>query len=505
MRCWWLTILLCVLVSQLSVAQQHNSLDIDASSFAPIQTGVLSGVAIDKILPDNSKRPCARIKLRVNRMTLDEIKELSVVPIGGNVEVTKTVVASERNGLIIELTAKEQTRFYLHHERYGDSNEVTLNLEGDKEYRLSAQLSLLQSIVVSTNVADADVYIDDIYRGKTDEKCKITVEGITHGIHKIRIEHGSVKKEEDIEITSKNIFFEIEVPITESEYSTKSPIGEHIVQNTEITEPKTIGDVSLNSTSRVCKNIKVRYPVNGASVYIDGKYVGLTNQEIAVSHGVHNLVVGVHGYRSVYWGKKIEVDADSPYSISMNDAISVSSRHSECEFPASKKSNISSSKQRISWDSFNLGLFADVTVLPFDKYGVGVGTGVLWRMFRHDSLIIPTIALGYMYGFGGSHIVSLPITINYNIAKHIPGINTTCYFGAGVEFSYLNYSYKETSYKDGSIFQPIDTYYNVNRWDYPVVLSMGWGKRHHDIQLYSKFSFSESSYWCIGCRYAYLF
>lgn len=201
----------CFIVPQLTMAQQHKSLEIDATSFAPIQSGALSGVAIDKISPDYSKRPCARIKLHVNRMSREEIANLSVKTVGGNIVIMRREVASEGNGLIIELTAKEQTRFYLHHDKYGDSNEVTLNLEGDKEYRLNAQLSLLQSIVVSTNVSGADVYIDDTYKGKTNEGSVLTVNDVMHGIHKIRVEYGVSKSERQIEVSSTNIHFRIEV------------------------------------------------------------------------------------------------------------------------------------------------------------------------------------------------------------------------------------------------------------------------------------------------------
>ena len=113
-------------------AQLHNSIEIDEKSFAAVQTDAISGVAIDKITEDHSQRECARIKMRINRMTAVEIGEISVRPRGGNVEVMKCVVAGEGNGLIIELTAKEPTRFYITHPKYGDSNEVSLNLEGNK-------------------------------------------------------------------------------------------------------------------------------------------------------------------------------------------------------------------------------------------------------------------------------------------------------------------------------------------------------------------------------------
>ena len=129
MRKIWLLLIALLGATMVAFGQgQEKSLEIDAASFAPVQTEVLSGVAIDKIGLDLSRRPCARIKLHINRMTREEIDGLSVKPIGGNVIVMRRDVAVEGNGLIIEMTAKSPTRFYLHHDEFGDSNELTIVL-----------------------------------------------------------------------------------------------------------------------------------------------------------------------------------------------------------------------------------------------------------------------------------------------------------------------------------------------------------------------------------------
>ena len=94
---YFLTVILTFL-PLISSAQSTKLLEIDASSFAPMQTDVLSGVAIDKIGMDPSRRPCARIKMHVNRMNKEEINGLSVRTVGGSVVVTKCIVASEGKG-----------------------------------------------------------------------------------------------------------------------------------------------------------------------------------------------------------------------------------------------------------------------------------------------------------------------------------------------------------------------------------------------------------------------
>ena len=207
---YFLTLLLSLLPLTLFAQTQH-SINIDAQSFAPVQIDAISGVAIDKIGKDHSQRECARIKMRINRMTAAEIGELSIRPRGGNVEVMKCVVANEGNGLIIELTAKEPTRFYLTHPKYGDSNEVEFNLEGGKEYKLNAELKISYPIFVSTNVIGAAVYIDGQFKGHTDDSYTLTAKNIQPGTHMLRLQHGNSSTEREIEVTGDKLIYRIEI------------------------------------------------------------------------------------------------------------------------------------------------------------------------------------------------------------------------------------------------------------------------------------------------------
>ena len=199
-------------VSGFAVAQNSkNLLEIDAASFRPVQTDALSGVAIDPIGLDRSKRPCARIKMHINRMTRDEIANIVVQPIGGNVILMKKIVASEGNGLILEMTAKAPTRFYLHHDEFGDSNEVSLNLEGDKEYWLEACLNQLYPITVNTNMKEASVYIDDVFKGKTNDEFYLLVHDVLPGDHTLRIVCGSSVSEKQISVYKESLVFRCDV------------------------------------------------------------------------------------------------------------------------------------------------------------------------------------------------------------------------------------------------------------------------------------------------------
>ena len=137
-------------------AQMEQAIIIDQSTFKDIQSSTLSGVNIDPIGIDTSRRKCARIKMKVNRMTREEIDGLQI-KIRTNNECIKCKSADYDNGLIIEMTAKSESRFYLHHDKFGESNEVTLNLEADKEYYIEASLNQQFSVNILSNVENADV------------------------------------------------------------------------------------------------------------------------------------------------------------------------------------------------------------------------------------------------------------------------------------------------------------------------------------------------------------
>ena len=297
------------------MAQSQQLLEIDANSFAPVQTDAISGVTIDKIGVDPSRRPCARIKMHINRMTREDIAGISVRPVGGSVVVTRQVVATEGNGLIVEMTAKAPTRFYLHHDKYGDSNEVSLNLEGDKEYKLEAMLNTTHSIVVQSNTIDAEVYLDNIFKGKISNSYTLTIGDVYPGKHKIKVKLGSLESESEVEVNSLNIHFRINInhdlAMPQYLFLQVNPKNATVVIDGQSKVPNSYGQIQvlLNSGSYsysvsaknyheqkgtfIISGKKVELEVElkpafgwlkvsgqgklqGASVYIDGELVGKT-------------------------------------------------------------------------------------------------------------------------------------------------------------------------------------------------------------------------------------
>lgn len=205
-----LCILLLSIVSFPAIAQSVSSIVLDASSLSPINADAITGLALDPIAKDRSNRPCARIKLHINRMTPEEIRGIDVRAIGGNVMITKQMVALDGNGLIIELTAKNETRFYLHHDKLGDSNPVNLSLDGNKEYKMEAWNETKLSVVISCSSPGADVYVDGEYRGVIGPDNHLSVKDVSMGTHQLTIKKGTSDVVRQIQVTPDQVFFNLD-------------------------------------------------------------------------------------------------------------------------------------------------------------------------------------------------------------------------------------------------------------------------------------------------------
>ena len=261
MKRFILTLICAVLTLGVMAQNAKNVLVIDSESFRPEQTGTLKDVNIDPIGIDRSKRKCARLKIRLNRMSREEIAALEVRLPGGLVELMKRNVAAEGNGLILELTAKPQTRLYLHHEKFGDSNEVVLNLEGDKVYLLDGQLDMLIPVTISSNVRGADVYLDGVFKKKIGENYMCAIADVLPGAHTVKLVHGASSVERVVDVNSENFSFRVEV-------NTATSRPQYVVFNLE---PK------------------------GATVFVDGK--PLTTGATGVAQTV--LQNGTYSWRAI--------------------------------------------------------------------------------------------------------------------------------------------------------------------------------------------------------------
>ncbi|MBQ9137413.1 MAG: PEGA domain-containing protein [Alistipes sp.] len=208
-------ILTLAFVALTAVAQVEHTITIDERSFRAAHTDALTGVNIDPIGKDMSRNACARIKVKMERMSKEEIGGIEIM-LRSNNQIIKQKVGDYENLLIFELTAKPNTRFYFHHNDFGDSNEVTLNLEGDREYLLEASLNQQYPITVASNVAGAEVYLDGVFKGRTDSNFVLMIKDVLSGEHTLRVEHGASKPEQKIVVNMGSVYFRQTVDLTAS-------------------------------------------------------------------------------------------------------------------------------------------------------------------------------------------------------------------------------------------------------------------------------------------------
>ena len=208
--------LIAILTILTATAQEQYSIILDQSSLRKMVNNGVDNANIDPIRKDSSRNACARVKIRFANMSRAEVDAL-VLQFRSNTDLVRQEIGYYDNILILEMTAKANTRFYVQSPDYGQSNEVTLNLEGDTEYEMEARLNQSFSIIVDTNAAGADIYIDGIKKAKTDANKRATVKEVMVGEHTLKVVYKGVASEQKIVVNGDNISFSHNVDIAASE------------------------------------------------------------------------------------------------------------------------------------------------------------------------------------------------------------------------------------------------------------------------------------------------
>ena len=311
-------------------AQGGSSLVLDEASFSPVNTDAMTGLNIDPIAKDRSNRECARVKIHVTRMTAEDIAGISVRTVGGNILVMRQIVAAGGNGIIVEMTARPGTRFYLHHDIFGESNVVTVDLEGSKEYNMEAWCNLFQTITVACDRVGAGVFLDGRYKGVIGDQGVLVIPDVTTGQHQINVADTSDEATMMIDVSRSNVYFSIALqdssalqqfvlfkvdpadatvefdgavlPVSDGTASKMMRFGTYAYKVYAPGYHPAEGSVTVNSVERRSEvNVKLKPAVgileikdnpslNGADVYVDDRYIGrapLTTARIA--SGQHKL------------------------------------------------------------------------------------------------------------------------------------------------------------------------------------------------------------------------
>ena len=323
-------------VSAASLKAQNTGLYLDQSSFAPIQSDAITGVNIDPIGKDRSNRECARIKIALDRMTPEEIAEVNAKTIGGNILVMKKEVAVGGNGIIVEMTARPGVRFQLIHPKIGSSNVVTVDLEGNKEYSMKGWSNMKKTITVASNRVGAKVFIDGVAKGMIDGKNVCTIMDVELGQHVIRVEDQHESGEMSVEVTNKEVYFNVPVQAAQYQYvvfhiqpldaaatvkidgeflpvdasgnaSKRVKTGAHSYEITSRSYHTEKNYVNVDASSK--KDVYVQLKPNfghldvvdnkaahGAAIYVDGVQRGTVPSKVRLPSGVYEVNILQHMY-----------------------------------------------------------------------------------------------------------------------------------------------------------------------------------------------------------------
>ena len=196
----------CLLLAQLCVAlcvAQQRSIVLDESSLRNVDSSAEIGV-------DPSHNRCARLKIHFLRMTRAEVEALQI-KFRSNTALIKQVVEDEAEStLILEMTAKTNTRFYVVHPELGESNEININLESDREYTLTAELNQRYTIVVESDVVGAVVVLDGVQRGEIADNKLLYITDVTAGKHYLELEYRGHREGGAIVVHMKSLHFKKE-------------------------------------------------------------------------------------------------------------------------------------------------------------------------------------------------------------------------------------------------------------------------------------------------------
>lgn len=204
---YFVTLILTFLLCATATAQTENSIVVDVGSLRAVHTDALTGVNIDPIGTDSKRQPCARVKIKFDRMSREQVDALEVVLRTNNELIKQKVAQYYDNVLILELTAQPKSRFYFSSPEFGVSNEVTLDLEPNCEYEMLANLNQIFNIVVMSNTPDAEVFVDGNYKGKTDADSQLYISSVAAGKHRLRLQFGTIVTEQVVTVSSSSIAF----------------------------------------------------------------------------------------------------------------------------------------------------------------------------------------------------------------------------------------------------------------------------------------------------------
>jgi hypothetical protein len=350
------------------------------------------------------------------------------------------------------------------------SYKATVLIEDNTPLNYNPTLEPNYANVTVTNTASAHIYIDENFKGIGTWTGKL--EAGSHVIEARKNGHRTTLREVVI-------------------------IPEDGSQSYTLPDPEPIyGSLTVTSTPPLAK------------VLIDGEWVGETpiTQDLII--GQHSVSVQKDGYDTQILSVNIEEGKEIDKNVNLvkrsitgtstttysETSYSTGTSYTSKGYTAPK---IKQRKQRKKIEGFNVGIYAGIGYNlyyldeGYDYYFTEFNAGLLWRLWRYDSMFNVMTGVQYMRA-DELNFVSVPAVVNMNMNMN------SVYFGVGTELTF--------------VFDPYEKEYGNKSYlgtTFPVVLQIGSGSRHWDFNIYLKGYILEQYFldpiWTFGMRLAYLF
>ena len=163
--------------------------------------GTLIGSFIkDWPIDHNARQRSAMVRLKLENMTLEEARQLEFVILGNTHKVLKTLFDQWEayNEITLFLPIHVDFDMKALHPKYGETKPMKIRrLESEGTYSLTLRNNKTYSIVVSSLPKGSKVTIDGQLAAHVTP---VTLEGVTPGLHSLRIENGGVVLYDTIDV-----------------------------------------------------------------------------------------------------------------------------------------------------------------------------------------------------------------------------------------------------------------------------------------------------------------
>ena len=184
-------------------------------------------------------------------------------------------------------------------------NSIELDQQSEKKQQLDASHSQRYSIIVNTNREDADIYIDDAYRGKTNNEFYLLVHDVLPGDHTLRVECAGRISTMPITVHKESLFFRcnIQEPRPQFVLFGVEPKNATVVIDGRNFEPQEglVALLLLNGVYRWSARANGYHEQNGTFTVEDSKVVyNVILQPISSSDSINSGTISAHNATKTY-------------------------------------------------------------------------------------------------------------------------------------------------------------------------------------------------------------